>query len=539
MAKEAIKKKVSRRGKAAVNADGQAAFQPGEAAAPAFFDAEAVANELGAWWLSGTDKFLKKNPDGRWHEFTQQSLIDEMRNLPNRIINITNRVGEKLSEAKQVLVFLRQFRALDGVLHSLPGYWAGFHQLPNQEMMLVKTSPTLIEPAQGEWPTIRRIVEGMLGGNGANEVDQRPLFWSLAKCWESSFRGGNPIDGWKKCHAVIFVGPDGTGKNLVQELILTPLVGGRFANPRKWLMGEDEFNADVMVEHFALSELPGSQRMEERTKFAEVLKEIIANHEMRARLMRSDPTRFAHHVRISISVNDDPNTMRQLPLVASGFGDKINIFMCKRSVLPMVGDGLDASGQEIDFGEDGAGAERALRQAIAKEMPAFIYWLRNEWQIPEDLVKLEPGKANPRRFGFRSWHHPSITSALYEETPAAQLLRIIDMAEFRENHSDDQYLRLWQLQEPHNHQPLESRARWWGTAEQLEQLLTGRTALVSSVVDIAKKLFSHTSAQRLLADIAAKDRTDAGIEMARVVKDDKLTKTRAWRGYWVQEPIAI
>ena len=47
MAKE--KKASKRRGKAAKDADGAAAFESGEAAAPKFFDAEEVAKELGCW----------------------------------------------------------------------------------------------------------------------------------------------------------------------------------------------------------------------------------------------------------------------------------------------------------------------------------------------------------------------------------------------------------------------------------------------------------------------------------------------------------
>jgi len=534
------KKQASKRhGKVYKKGDGAAAFAAGDAVGPKFFDAKEVAEELGAWWLSGKDKFVIQSSDGRWHEWSQQALIDAMRALPGRLVQIKAREGEQVSEAKQVLLYLRRERALDSLMHALPGYREGLYRLPSNEVVMIKSSPSLITPAAGEWRTIYRIVMGMLGADGSTEeVDQTAYFWSLCKCWESAYRDGTPDIGWKKSHAVIFVGPDGCGKNLLQELILTPLVGGRFANPRKWLMGEDEYNSDIMVEHFALSELPGSQRMEDRTKFAEILKEIIANSELRVRLMRVEPTRFRHFIRISISVNDDPSTMRQLPVVASGFGDKINIFKCRRSILPMVGDGVDEDGEPIEDGDDGAGSERALAAAIQREMPSFIQWLRDDWKIPDALVAFDPGKANPKRFGFRAYHHPAITEQLYEETGAAQVLRLIDMAEFSAGPMDDA-CKLWEIaDERYNCRALPTRNRWWGNAELLQQLLTGDTELVSSVALLAKKLFSHVGCHRELMNLAKTEMDAKGVAGARVFRDPKLTKTSEFRGFWIHPPVS-
>lgn len=532
-----------RRGRVTKKGDGAAAMEPGAPAEPPkFFDEKEVAEELGAWWQSGRDGFLVQDNDGRWHPWNQQALIDAMRELPGRTIAIKAREGEKTSEAKKVLLWLRKNRALNSVMTALPGYKTGVYDLPGGERVLVKRGPVKIEPVAVPWPTIRRIIEGMLGKKeGSEEIDQTPWFWSLCKCWYRAFVTGSP-DGWKQGHAVIFTGPAGCGKNLVQELILTPLIGGRMADPLKFIMDEDQFNGDMMVEHWVLSELPSSQRTEDKVKFAERIKQIVANRTMRARLMRSEPSVIQPFVRLSVSVNDDADTLRSLPVVSSGYGDKIIIFHCKRSVLPILG------GEDLQFAEREAHAdewldeddtflrERELRRVIAAEMPGFIHWLLHEWKIPAELLTPGDDNENPRRFGFRSFHHPVIREELFEDTPAAQLLRLIDMAEFRCSHGQDGFWRLWELDKPHNHQPLETKNRWWERAETLQQLLTGESGLVCSVATMAKKIFAHNKVDRLLGKLAT-DKSTGG-DMGRVYKHERHTNTRYWKGWQIAAPIA-
>ncbi len=542
MAKKQVSK---RRGKVAKKGDGAAAFESGEAAAPKVFDEEAVAQDLGCWWLSGKDAFLMRDDEGRWHQWGQQALIDAMRGLTGRMIAIKARENEMLSEAKRVLLWVRKNRAVDAVMTALPGYRQGIYDLPGGERVLVKKSPVVIEPVPGEFPTIRKIVEGMLGKDegDAESIDQTGWFWSLCKCWYRAFVTGSP-EGWKQSHAVVFTGTHGCGKNLVQELILTPLVGGRFADPLKFLMDEDQFNGDMMVEHWMLSEIPSSQRTEDRVKFAERIKQIVANRTMRARLMRSEPSTIQPFVRLSISVNDDADTMRSLPVVSDGYGDKIIIFHCRKKRLPILGDSdlRLASEREADedaWGEDGDDSfakECEIRRVIAQEIPAFCHWLKHEWRIPEALVKPEHEHDNPRRFGFRSFHHPVIKQQLFDETSAAQLLRLIDMAEFQgKGVNDVRKMKLWELPEPFNHKPLDMQARWWGTAEYLQQLLTGETDLECNVVSMAKKLFDKNKRESMLTKLAS-DEHLGGIE-GRVYKDEKDTRTRLWRGWWISRPL--
>jgi hypothetical protein len=516
-----------RRGKVVKKDDGAATVVQGAAVPPKSFDAASVAEELGAWWLSGKDSFLMRDEEGRWHVWGQQAIIDAMRDLPGRLIAIKARENETLSEAKRVLLWIRKQRAVDAVMTALPGYVEGVYDLPGGERVLVKRSPVKIEPKKGEWPVIKKIIEGMLGVDVTvpGSIDQTPWFWSLCKCWYRAFVSGSP-EGWKQRHAVIFTGPAGCGKNLVQELILTALIGGRYADPLKFLMDEDQFNGDMMVEHWLLSEIPSSQRTEDRVQFAERIKQIVANRTMRARLMRSEPSTIQPFVCLSVSVNDDEDTLRSLPVVSSGYGDKINIFHCRRSVLPILGDAVSESADEES--DDTFLREKKMRAVIAEEMPAFVHWLCEEWEIPQDLLKATEVDENPKRFGFRAFHHPVIKAELFDDTPAAQLLRLIDLADFTRSAVEGS-LKLWQLVE-HNHEHVGNT--WWERAETLQNLLTGDTEWTCSVQTMAKKLFQHNSCSRLLGRLASDPIT--GGPMGRVMQ-----KAHArWKGWIIGPPVS-
>ncbi len=52
------------------------------------------------------------------------------------------------------------------------------------------------------------------------------------------------------------------------------------------------------------------------------------------------------------------------------------------------------------------------------ELPAFIYWLLNVFQIPEEL--------RSERFGIVHFHHPNLLTAIDILSPEAQLLDLID-----------------------------------------------------------------------------------------------------------------
>jgi hypothetical protein len=99
------------------------------------------------------------------------------------------------------------------------------------------------------------------------------------------------------------------------------------------------------------------------------------------------------------------------------------------------------------------------------------------------------------RFGVREWHHPALAMELFDDTPAAELLQIIDAAEFTLV-DEAMPLKLWQM-ESRSSMPGEF---WEDTALVLERLMIGEDPRATcSLAREAKKVFMHNKADRLLA----------------------------------------
>lgn len=520
-----------RRGRMKATADGQAAFEGGAgAAAPKFFDAQEVCEEMNLYWYHERgDAFLMRGPDKRWAQWTKDACVDRMRALPGRMIAIKARENEMLSEAKQVLLHAREHRALDAVLPSLPGYRSGIHELDSGEKVLVKHEPVMVVPTPGEWPHMRQLIEGLLDRREEGGVDQSVFFHAWCQVAARAIREGEP-GHWRAGHALILTGPAGCGKNRLQEQIITPLLGGygRFADPAKFLFESDEFNGDVFAaEHLMLSEIPmPSQRTVDRTSLAEKIKQVVANPAQRMRLMRTEPCTVSPFWRLTISVNDDKDKLRSLPLITGDFGDKVLIFHCCKKPLPII---------ERDTIE----SQRRFREVMQEELPHYLHWLLNEFTIPEQMMSYADGRS-ATRFGFREYHAPVIKEGLFDDTPHAELLRLIDMATFTTkggwSPDDEQAVSvtnasLWDI--PGDKEAVDARGvplkLWWGRAETLQMLLTGEAGYVCNVSTMAKKLFQHSSKCSVLLGRLHDDETIRG---ARLEKKD----TNRWKGWLIAPP---
>lgn len=491
------KPKRSRRGRMRESAGGAEAFVAGAgAAAPLDFDAGEIGERLRLFWKSGHgDQFVRQGADGRWSIWPKLAIMDEMRMLPDRLIAMKAREGERLSEAQRVLLWVRQERCLDEIFPALPGYGSGIYQMETGERVLVRTEARRVVPEAGEWPTIGALVKGLLDRSEvAGDVDQSVFFYAWCKVALESLMRGKP-GSWRAGHAMILAGPAGCGKSRLQENVITPLLGGRFADPQKFLFGTDEFNADVFAaEHLSMGEVPlPSQKTVDRTALAERIKQVVANAAQRMRLMRTEPWTVFPYWRLTISVNDDPDKLRSLPLITSDFADKVLIFHCAHRPLPLP----TRSPEE----------QEVFRETLKGELPAFAHWLLNDFVIPKELEVYGDGR-DATRFGFREWHHPIIKGGLFDDTPGAELMGLIDMATF-EGDDGMKGLKLWDL-------PSWSKVEgvWHERAEHLQMLLTGDGGYRSSVVVLAKRLFAHSRCSMLLSRLAAEPSLELRIQKA-------------------------
>ena len=501
--------------------DMPAQFESGTAAAPVPIDCAKLAKDHNIYWKSGDGRnYMVKLPDGRWARWLEQDLIDLLRESPGRLISIKAREDERLSETRRLTLWVRQNHGLDEVLPSLPGYREGVHLLPQGEQVLVKTEAKLVEPKEGSWETIRELIAGRLDLSRTDKVagiDQTQWFHSWCKVALEALARGKPGQ-WRAGHAMILLGPVGCGKNRLQENLITPLLGGRQANPKKFLFEGDEFNADVYrAEHLCMGEIPSpSQKMVDRIHLSERIKETVANAEQRMRLMRTEPSSVYPFWRLTISGNDDPDKLRNLPPFTGDYSDKVIVLHCQRGPLPA-------------FVSDSPEDQARWRDLIMSEIPAYAHWLVNDWKIPDELLTYPDGRP-ATRFGFREFHHPVIKAAFYDDSPGSELLELIDLARFTGTDNQDEIRREdVTLYEIPSHAPKDDFSRgllWWDGAKRLQQILTGETEYHCSIKEMARKFFAHNNITRTLSALAKLSETDATVER-RVIKGD----TRDWRGW--------
>ena len=144
--------------------------------------------------------------------------------------------------------------AAERSLNSIAGYPAGIHTFAGAGTRLpVKTGPRLIDIKEGEWGTVRQLVEGKLGPK------QSPFFHGWAKiALEALFAGPGNFRPGQCC---IFAGPRDSGKSRLQHQIVTGLLGGRSADPGPYLFARTDFNGDICAsEHLMMEDPPAAQK---------------------------------------------------------------------------------------------------------------------------------------------------------------------------------------------------------------------------------------------------------------------------------------
>ncbi|MEQ1861457.1 MAG: hypothetical protein ABMA13_16160, partial [Chthoniobacteraceae bacterium] len=499
--------KKSRRGKVTKSKNGEAAeFKPGAAAKPEKFDPAKIVESLNIWWeAEGGDSFWVNDANG-WAKWPKDALLDLCMESAHKVAR-KKRDGEFMPEGARLLVYLRTHRRVDGVMWGLAGYHAGLHTMPSGERVIVRNSPKPVQPEAGDWALVKELIEGRLDlfrdapvvpgsdNDGVSDEEQRAAiraanivsdqviyFHAWHKTVLQSLLNGSP-GSWTPRPLLALAGPHSCGKSRLQIMVTNGLLGGRVANPKAYLTGKENFNANmVKAEHLMMEELDNvSQKMVDRLAFSESMKAVVANSGVTLRLMRTDPMTIMPFWAPTLSMNNDPDKLRSFPPLTPDFRDKVIMLLVRRAPLPMPSRTDDE--------------KKAFNAAIAAQLPAYAHWLLNEFEVPAELLKDADGE-DATRFGCRSFQHPSLANELFDDSPAAELLAIVDSAVFGSLATNT---KLWDIRSDFK----TLGDAWEGSAIDLERLLVGDVeAFPCSSAREAKRLFVHTRCDRLLGRLA-------------------------------------
>lgn len=242
-------------------------------------------------------------------------------------------------------------------------------QIIEGKRVLVTRGCKLIKPKKGPHHIVRGVLEGML------REEQSPYFWGHFQHAAKPLYGfGEKMYG----HSVILCGPTNCGKSLIQDQLITPILGGRHANPWAWLTNKTPFNAECFeAVHLNLQDENNESDYISRKKLAAAIKRIAAKNHHTLHRKNFTPYELPVYWRMTLSINDTAEALAILPALESTLLDKLLVFKCYREEMPL----------PTRNGE--------LNRAFESELPAFLHWLLHEFEIP-DSIKQE-------RWGVKSY----------------------------------------------------------------------------------------------------------------------------------------
>lgn len=414
------------------------------AAAPIKTDAMkrfAAANELptapeepatvDAYYDASKKEFVMQNKAGRWlsHPGRQFAMLLK-----------TQGIAPSTHQAEGIMSDIIDTKDVH-YTGSLAGHPAGFYEA-NGVRMLVTEGPRIIIPQAGQWPTIRRLIDGLLGADlehGALQVASF-LYWMRSRF--ESVKSGQ----WRPGQILALAGPIGCGKSLLQRLI-TECLGGRAADAFRYLSGGTQFNRDLFAaEHLVIDDAQASTDFRTRLAMAAHLKALAVGRDHSCHGKGRDAVNLRPLWSCTLSLNDEGECLLVLPPLRADIADKIHIFRCSSPATPFPTDTPEAMG--------------AYWQQLVGELPAFLHHC---------CQTAPPAGRADSRFGCRAFHHPALVLALENQAPEVVLLELID-------------LELWRDA---------TVTAWEGTARELESALLDRD---SKVREQTRRLLSWPTA---------------------------------------------
>jgi hypothetical protein len=247
---------------------------------------------------------------------------------------------------------------------------------------------------------IPAILRSLVAGNGETCGDEqypRLLGW-LAAAVESLYTRFR-----RPGQALVLAGPAGAGKSVVQNKIITPLLGGRSAKCAPYLQGRTNFNGELFgAEHLMLEDESSDICIKSRLALASHIKQICVNEVQPCHSKNRPIVNLAPFWRLTLSLNDEPERLLIIPPLTADVEDKLLILRCMPVQWPQ------PAGIPLDW--------ESLMAAVEEELPAFLHFL---------LAHKVPPALHSARYGVRSWHHPDLLQAIDDLSPEAHLAQLI------------------------------------------------------------------------------------------------------------------
>lgn len=392
------------------------------------------------YYRSPDGQFWWKNMRGEWIGRPQS---DFKLKLKAKGLCTTVMDGDKMSELEQRFLLVSAENGVD-YAGLIAGWRPGYYERDGTRYLISREIPPLscegvdYASALAGWPNLARLILGVCNGFDDDDplikVRQVEL---LLGWWRHAYlclQNNDPRNGL----ALVLAGDAGCGKTLLKEFIRLSF-GGKEAQPYRWFTGQEQFNGNLMQSPlWTVDDEQADTSIKARNHFGAKLKLCVANAGVPFRAMHRDELTLYPFRRIVVCVNREPERLMVLPPLVSDVVDKMLILKCYNNRL------CDRLRQKTD-------AEKtAFFQQAVKELPHFLHWLVNEWDVPAAMAG---------RFGVPHYCHPEIERELFTLSPNQ---------------------RLWDLIRKYIESvTITTSRRWSGGAKQLYSGMTGESSCLS------------------------------------------------------------
>ena len=186
------------------------------------------------------------------------------------------------------------------------------------------------------------------------------------------------------------VGETGKGKSTLQCDVIDPWLTNHHADAACFLKGESIFNAQLgEAEHWLMSD-PKKSNQKEQEIFLSGVKEAIANVWMNIHPKGKTPIDLPTYRRLSITLNDEPRALSIVSDLAKSEAEKILML------------NFEDPGKFAPNGKGGL-SYADWKTKIQEELPAFKWYLLNEFRLPQ--------KMEHSRFGVQ-YSNPDLSKKL-------------------------------------------------------------------------------------------------------------------------------
>lgn len=338
-------------------------------------------------------------------------FVERGREQIERILKERGIQGKWIGKA---ISYIEQEKHIDEIhKNGRSGHLAGIY-IEREKRIAVAGSPNLIEADKGKFPNIERLLNARFDDSENPAQYPALMLWlqrsrkRLAFCFEANLKGELP----QECFVpmLCIMGKQSLGKSAIFRRIIAPLLGGRFANGKKLLAQDGQFTgASDSNEILLLDDISENDvRKTSRESFADKIKERLfsASAESEGKFENQSEIQGACWFVVELF---NPEKIKATPDYYTA-KDKM-IFLNAGEFAPL------AEKSDSDFAK--------LNKAIERELPAFAWWLENEFQAPATVSPNKDSRAE-MRVGMKLYAHPACLELLRDNDKANIFLEEID-----------------------------------------------------------------------------------------------------------------